>query len=222
MKDLPADQRPREKLLARGAAALSDDELLALLLRTGMRGHGVMALSRQVLEHFRGLLGLLQATPEQLRAIKGLGPAKRAEIAAVMELARRALAAQLNTAPVFDHPRVLKDYVAMHLAGRPAEAFLVMFLDQRYRLLRADEMFQGTLTHTPVYPREVVRRAIDLNASAVVFAHNHPSGSSAPSPSDEDLTRTLKAALKLIDVHVLDHLIVGEGHVFSMAERGLL
>jgi DNA repair protein RadC len=222
MKDLPADQRPREKLLARGAAALADEELLALLLRTGLAGTPVLSLARQLLVHFKGPAGLLLATPEQLRTIKGLGPAKRAEIAAVMELARRALAAQLSTAPVLDHPRALKDYLALHLAGRKAEAFVVLFLDPGFRLLSVDEMFHGTLSHTPVYPREVVRRAIELNAAAVVVAHNHPSGHAAPSPADEALTKTLQAALKLIDVRVMDHLIVGDGDVYSMAERGQL
>lgn len=222
MKDLPAEQRPREKLLARGAGALTDDELLALLLRTGLKGHGVMALARQVLTQFKGYAGLLAATPEQLDAVKGLGPAKRAEITAVMEMARRALAATLAERPVLDSPSVLKQFVALHLAQRPAEAFLVVFLDTRFRLLAVDEMFQGTLNHTPVYPREVVRRTLELNAAAVVFAHNHPSGVAEPSIADEELTRTLKAALKLIDVRVLDHLIVGQGSVLSLAERGLI
>jgi DNA repair protein RadC len=222
LKDLPADQRPREKLLARGTAALSNEELLALLLRTGLRGEGVMVLSQQVLAAFDGLPGLLNATPEQLRKVKGLGPAKRAELAAVMELARRALAGQLSVAPVFDHPRALKEYLSLHLAGRKSEAFVALFLDVRYRLLRLDEMFQGTLAHTPVYPREVVRRALDLNAAAVVFAHNHPSGTAEPSLADEQITRQLKAALALVDVRVLDHIIVGNGQVCSLAERGLL
>ena len=222
MKDLPADQRPREKLLARGAGALTDAELLALLLRTGLKGHGVLALANQVLTQFKGYAGLLAATPDQLKVIKGLGPAKRAEITAVMEMARRALASQMAALPVFDSPSALKQYVALHLAQRPAEVFLVMFLDGRYRLLSTDEMFQGTLSHTPVYPREVVRRAIELNAAAVVLAHNHPSGVAEPSIADEELTKTLKAALKLIDVVVLDHLIVGHGSVVSMAERQLI
>jgi DNA repair protein RadC len=222
IKDLPIDQRPREKLLARGAAALSDEELLALLLRTGLKGQGVLVLAGAVLTHFKGYAGLLAATPEALKAIKGLGPAKRAEISAVMEMARRALAAQMAAAPVLDSPSALKQFVALHLAQRPAEAFLALFVDARYRLLSADEMFQGTLNHTPVYPREVVRRAIELNAAGVVFAHNHPSGVAEPSIADETLTKTLVAALKLIDVRVLDHLIVGQGSVVSLAERQLL
>lgn len=222
MKHLPADQRPREKLQQRGAAALSDGELLALLLRTGLRGQGVAMLAEQVLAACEGFAGLLQATPEQLARIKGLGPAKRAELLAVMEIARRALAQQLKAAPVFDSPQRVKDYLALHLAGRAQEVFAVMFLDGQHRLLRLEEMFTGTLTQTSVYPREVVRRALALNAGAVVLAHNHPSGVAEPSRADEYLTATLKSALALVDVRVLDHLVVGQGHVVSLAERGLV
>ena len=222
MKNLPADQRPREKLLARGAAALADGELMALLLRTGYKGHGVIALSEQVLSECKGFAGLLSATPEQLKTIKGLGPAKRAVLLAVMEMARRALAQQLQAAPVFDSPQRVKDYLGLLLGSRPQEVFLVLFLDGQHRLLRSEELFQGTLTQTSVYPREVLRRALTLNAGAVVLAHNHPSGVAEPSRADEYLTQTLKTALQMIDVRVLDHVIVGQGQVVSMAERGLL
>ncbi len=221
MKDLPADQRPREKLLARGAGALADAELLALLLRTGYAGHGVMALSQQVLGQ-AGFAGLLQATAGDLAKIKGLGPAKRAVLLAVMEMARRALAQPLQAAPVFDSPARVKDYLALSLAGRSQEVFAVMFLDSQHRMLRLEDMFHGTLTQTSVYPREVVKRALALNAAAVVLAHNHPSGVAEPSRADEYLTQTLKSALQLVDVRVLDHVVVGQGHVVSMAERGLL
>ena len=222
MKDLPADQRPREKLLARGAAALADGELLALLLRTGYTGHGVMALATQVLDECKGFAGLLAATPGQLQGIKGLGPAKRAELLAVMEMARRALAQQMQAAPVFDNPQRVKDYLALQLGGRSHETFAVLFLDAQHRFLRLDEMFAGTFNQTSVYPREVVKRALALNAAAVVLAHNHPSGVAEPSRADEFLTQTLKSALHLVDVRVLDHVIVGVGHVVSLAERGLL
>jgi DNA repair protein RadC len=221
MKDLPADQRPREKLLSRGAAALADAELLALLLRTGYKGHGVMALATQVLGN-RGFAGLLQATPEALKSIKGLGPAKRAELLAVMEMARRSLAQQLRDAPIFDSPARVKDYLALHLQGRAQEVFCVLFLDGQHRLLQLEDLFFGTLTQTSVYPREVVKRALALNAGAVVLAHNHPSGLAEPSRADEYLTQTLIAALKLVDVRVLDHIVVGQGQVVSLAERGLL
>ncbi len=222
MKDLPADQRPREKLLARGAAALADGELLALLLRTGAKGNGVFALAQQVLERCGGFAGLLNAPPDLLLGLKGLGPAKRAELLAVMEIARRALAQPMAAAPVFDSPGRVKDYLGLQLGNRPQEVFAVLFLDGQHRLLRLEEMFHGTLTQTSVYPREVVRRALALNAGAVVLAHNHPSGLAEPSRADEYLTQTLKTALQLVDVRVLDHIVVGQGQVVSMAERGLI
>ncbi|RVU45011.1 RadC family protein [Rubrivivax rivuli] len=222
MKHLPADQRPREKLLARGAAALGDAELLALLLRTGYRGRSVVAMADDVLAQCQGYAGLLNATPETLQGVKGLGPAKRAELLAVMEMARRALAQQLAAAPVFDSPARVKDYLALNLAGRPHEVFSVLFLDAQHRLLQLEELFRGTLTQTSVYPREVVKRALQLNAGAVVLAHNHPSGVAEPSRADEYLTQTLKSALQLVDVRVLDHVVVGRGQVVSMAERGLV
>lgn len=222
MKDLPADQRPREKLLARGAAALTDAELLALLLRTGYKGTGVLAFAQQVLERCGGLAGLINADPDLLKSIKGLGKAKQAELLALMETARRALAQQLAAAPVFDSPQRVKDFLGLQLGERPQEVFAVLFLDVQHRLIRLEELFQGTLTQTSVYPREVARRALMLNAASVVLAHNHPSGVAEPSRADEFLTQSLKTALALIDVRVLDHLIVGRGQVVSLAERGLM
>jgi len=222
LKDLPAEMRPREKLLARGGAALSDVELLALLLRTGLPGRGVFDLATQVLGEFNGFAGLLQAEAVDLRRIKGLGPAKRAEIAAVIEMARRALAQPLQHSPVFDAPQKVKDYVALHLGARAQEVFAVLFLDGQHRLIALEEMFHGTLAQTSVYPREVVKRALQLNAGALILAHNHPSGLAEPSRADEFLTQTLKSALQLVDVRVLDHLVVGQGMVASFAERGLL
>lgn len=222
MKHLPADQRPREKLQQRGAAALTDVELLALLLRTGLRGQGVAMLAQQVLEACEGFAGLLQATPEQLAQTKGLGPAKRAELLAVTEIARRALAQQLKAAPVFDSPQRVKDYLALHLGGRAQEVFAVLFLDGQHRLLRLEEMFAGTLTQTSVYPREVVKLALAHNAAAVILAHNHPSGVAEPSRADDFLTQSLKQSLALVDVRVLDHVIIGSGATCSFAERGIL
>ena len=221
MKDLPADQRPREKLLTRGAPVLADAELLALLLRTGYKGQGVLALAGAVIEKLKGYAGLLHATPAELQSIKGLGPAKRAELLAVIEMARRALSEQMQVKPVFDSPQRVKEYLSLHLRGQQHEVFVVMFLDAQHRLLRVEDMFRGTLTQTSVYPREVVKQALAFNAAAVVFAHNHPSGVTEPSRADEFLTQTLKA-LQLVDVRVLDHLVVGQGHLVSMAERGLL
>ena len=222
MKDLPADQRPREKLLARGPGALADAELLALLLRTGFKGTPVLSFAQQILDACGGFAGLLNAEPLKLKAIKGLGPAKRAELLALMETARRALNQQLAQQPVFDSPGRVKDYLALHLGGRPQEVFAVLFLDGQHKLLRLEEMFHGTLTQTSVYPREVVKRALTLNAGAVVLAHNHPSGLAEPSLADEYLTQTLKSALQLVDVRVLDHIVVGQGQTVSLAERGLL
>jgi DNA repair protein RadC len=222
MKDLPADQRPREKLLAHGAQALADHELLALLLRTGYQGTGVLAFATDVLQRCGGFAGLVNAEAATLESIKGLGKAKRAELLALMEMARRALAQQLAAAPVFDSPQRVKDYLGLHLGQRPQEVFTALFLDVQHRLLKSEDLFHGTLTQTSVFPREVARRALMLNAAAVVFGHNHPSGVAEPSRADTFLTETLKKALALIDVRVLDHLVVGQGQVVSMAERGLM
>jgi DNA repair protein RadC len=222
IKALPAEARPREKLLQFGAATLSDPELLALLLRTGLKGQGVLKLAESVLGHFGGYAGLLNAEAADLKPIKGLGPAKRAEVAAVIEMARRALAQKLEASPVFDSPQSVKDYLQLHLGALPHEVFAVLFLDSQHRLLGLEKMFTGTLGQTSVYPREVVKRALARNAGAVILAHNHPSGVAEPSRADEFLTQTLKSALALVDVRVIDHLVVGRGQVVSFAERGLL
>lgn len=223
LKDLPADAQPREKLLARGAAALGDTELLALLLRTGTAGKGVLQLAQELLHEFGGLAGLLHTGVEELKRIKGLGgPAKRAELAAVLELARRALAEQLKQREVFGSPDAVKNYLQLHLARKPHEVFAAMFLDAQNRLIAMEELFRGTLTQTSVYPREVVVKALHHHAASVVLAHNHPSGTVQPSRADEALTQALKAALALVDVRVLDHVIVTQGESLSMAERGLL
>ena len=223
LKDLPPDARPREKLLARGAGALSDAELLALLLRTGTAGRGVLQMAQEVLDSFGGLAGLLHASAEDLKRIKGLGgSAKRAELVAVLELARRALAEQLRTQPVFETPGAVKDYVQLQLGQRPHEVFAALFLDSQHRLIALEELFRGTLSQTSVYPREVALRALHHHAAAVVLTHNHPSGHVQPSRADEVLTQTLKTALGLLDVRVLDHVIVGPGQALSMAEQGLL
>jgi len=223
LHDLPSDARPREKLLARGAAALSDSELLALLLRTGTKGRGVLLMAADVLDAFGGLAGLLNAGADDLKRIKGLGgPAKRAELLAVLELARRAIAERLRDRPALATPQALIDYVMLHLASRPHETFAVLFCDSQQRLIALEELFHGTLTHTSVYPREVVLRALRHQAAAAVLAHNHPSGQVIPSAADEALTRTLQAALGLLDVRVLDHVIVAPGAAFSMAAHGML
>ena len=223
LKALPADTRPREKLLARGAASLSDTELLALLLRTGTRDRGVLQMADEVLGTFGGIAGLLHTAAEDLRRVKGLGgDAKRAELMAVMELARRAVAQQLKAREAFGSPGDVKQYLQLHLAHKPHEVFAVLFLDAQNRMIAMEELFRGTLTQTSVYPREVVSRALDREAASVVLAHNHPSGTVQPSRADEALTQTLKSALALVDIRVLDHVIVAPGLALSMAEKGLL
>lgn len=222
LKDLPEDARPREKLLARGPGALSDAELLALLLRTGLPGKNALQMGQELVDTFGGVAGLLHTGPEALKSIKGLGPAKRAELVAVLELARRALAEKLREKTLFDTPQAVRDYLQLQLGSRPHEIFAVLFLDSQHRLIVLEELFRGTLTQTSVYPREVVVRALALNAASVVLAHNHPSGAAKPSRADEALTQTLKSALALVDVRVLDHFVVTSSQAVSMAELGLL
>ena len=221
IRNLPAEARPREKLLERGPQALSDVELLAILLRTGMAGKPVFALAEELLAP-GGVAGLLNASRRQLQAFKGLGPAKQAELLAVAELARRAIGQQLREREAFHSPGAVKQYLQLHLAHKMHEVFAVLFLDSQNKLLALEELFRGTLTQTSVYPREVVMRALHHHSAAVVLAHNHPSGSVQPSRADEALTQNLKSALALIDVRVLDHIIVGHGQTLSMAEQGLL
>ena len=222
LKDLPEDARPREKLLARGAGALSDAELLALLLRSGIPGKNALQMGQELVDTFGGIAGLLHTGHEALKSIKGLGPAKRAELVAVLELARSALTQELQDKPLFSTPQAVRDYLQLQLGSRPHEIFAVLFLDAQHRLIALEELFRGTLTQTSVYPREVVVRALALQAGSVVLSHNHPSGEARPSRADEALTHTLKAALALVDVRVLDHFIVTSTQAVSMAELGLL
>ena len=223
LKDLPEDSRPREKLLARGPAALSDAELLALLLRTGIAGKNVLQMSQELLDTFGGVAGLLHTTAADLQRIKGLGgAAKRSQLVAVLELARRALAENLRQKTVFETPQAVRDYLQLQLGSRPHEVFAILFLDSQNRLIALEELFRGTLTQTSVYPREVVIRTLALNAASVVLAHNHPSGSAQPSRADKALTQNLKSALALVDVRVLDHFVVTSTQAVSMAELGLL
>ena len=219
---LPADARPREKLLQRGPAALSDAELLALLLRTGVQGKNVLALAQELVDRFKGIRGLLHSGADALGQVKGLGPAKRAELLAVVELARRALAQELREQPLFDSPQAVAHYLQLHFGHKPHEVFAVLFLDSQHRLIALEELFRGTLSQTSVYPREVVLRALHHHAAAVVLAHNHPSGTAEPSRADEMLTQTLKSALSLVDVRVLDHFVVTASACRSMAELGLV
>ena len=231
LKDLPADCQPREKLLAKGAGTLTDAELLAILLRTGMAGKSVLQWAAELLAprqpdalgnvgSFGGINGLLQASSAELSQVKGLGPAKRAELIAVLELARRAMAQQLQQRRLLDSAATVKAYVQLHLAHKQHEVFAVLFLDSQHQLIALEELFRGTLGQACVYPREVVIRALHHHAGAVILAHNHPSGQVTPSQADRQLTQSLRAALSLVDVRVLDHIIVGPGAALSMAEEG--
>ncbi len=219
---LPASSRPREKLLAQGAAALSDAELLALLLRTGLAGKSVLQLAQDILDRLDGVAGLLHAEEAQLKLIKGLGPAKRSELLAVRELARRALAAELRQRPAMNELSKVGDYLRLQLGALPHECFALLFLDSQGRLIAMEELFRGTLSQTAVYPREVVQRALTHGAAALILAHNHPSGVAEPSREDVQLTERLRAALALVDVRVFDHFVVCRDQVVSMAARGLL
>jgi DNA repair protein RadC len=221
--DWPADERPRERLLARGAAALSDAELLAIFLRVGMKGKSAVDLARELIGHFDSLNRLFSATQDELSAIPGMGPAKYVQLQAVLEMSRRALVEGMKQNDAMSTPGAVRDYLRLHLAGLGHEVFFALWLDAQNRLIAAEELFRGTLTQTSVYPREVVKKALQHNAAAVVLAHNHPSGVSEPSSADEFLTRELKQALALVDVRVLDHFIVaGQSPPLSFAERGLL
>jgi len=218
----PAAQRPRERLIALGAERLSDEELVAVCLRTGVAGKDAVALARELIGRFGGLSGLLGAGHAAFRGVKGLGEAKSAQLAAVLELARRCLREDLRAVDTFTSPGAVRDYLKLAIGVREHEVFVALFLDAQHRLVAAEEMFRGTLTQTSVYPREVVKAALRANAAAVIFAHNHPSGVAQPSQADELLTRQLKEALALVDVKVLDHFIVAGSQALSFAERGLL
>lgn len=215
----PASERPRERLLASGAASLSDAELLAVLLRTGLKGKSAVDLGRELLQSGKGLRSLLASN---LCAFKGIGPAKRAQLEAAIELARRMAGEELAHTAALTSPGAVRDYLRLALGSRPHEVFICLWLDAQHRVVAFDEPFRGTLTQTSVYPREIVKAALAANAAAVIFAHNHPSGVAQPSQADELLTRNLKDALALVDVKVLDHFIVAGHQAISFAERGLL
>jgi len=220
--DWPEDERPREKLLRRGADALSDAELLAIFLRVGVTGKSAVGLARDLLAHFGGLTPLFAARLDQFAAFPGMGPAKYAQLQAVLEMSKRALAEPMRQRDALDSPAAVRDYLRLQLAGRPHEVFMAIFLDAQNRVLAAEELFRGTLTQTSVYPREVVKRALAHNAGGIILAHNHPSGVTEPSTADRMLTGQLKSALALVDVRVLDHFVVAGNQSLSFAERGYL
>jgi len=219
ISDWRPEERPRERLLARGPGALTDAELVAILLRTGIRNKTAVDLAGELLSRFGGVAKMLEA---DLRGIKGLGPAKTAQLAAALELLRRSLDEKSKERSALTSPGAVRDYLRLTLGQREHEVFVCIWLDAQHKVMGFEESFEGTLTQTSVYPREIVKTALARNAAAVIFAHNHPSGVAQPSQSDELLTRNLKEALALVEVKVLDHFIIAGNHAISFAERGLL
>ncbi|HEY7903961.1 MAG TPA: DNA repair protein RadC [Casimicrobiaceae bacterium] len=215
-------ERPRERLLERGAAALTDAELVAVMLRVGVRGQSASDVAHAAIARFSGLAGLAAADVQAVSRVRGIGPAKAAQIRAAVEIVRRALRESLARGAALSSPEAVRDYLRLVLAARPVEVFIGLFLDTQHRLIAADELFHGTLAQTSVFPREVVKAALGYNAAAVIFAHNHPSGVAEPSRADELLTQSLKSALSLVDVRTLDHFVVAGPTVLSFAERGLI
>ncbi|TWI57598.1 DNA repair protein RadC [Pseudomonas duriflava] len=222
IRDWPAQERPREKLLDQGAAALTDAELLAIFLRTGVAGKSAVDLARHLLQEFGSLRTLLEADLTSFSQHLGLGPAKFTQLQAVLEMGRRHLAERLRRDSALENPQAVKDYLKAHLRHEPHEIFGCLFLDSKHRVLAFEALFHGTIDGASVYPRQVVKRALAHNAAALILTHNHPSGIAEPSQADRVLTHRLKEALALIDVRVLDHFIVGEGEPLSMAEYGWL
>jgi len=222
IRDWPAGERPREKLLEKGAASLSEAELLAIFLRIGVKGKSAVDLARQSLSHFGSLRALLTASQEDFCAIPGLGPAKYAQLQATLEMGRRHLGESLERGKPLTDPAATRKYLLAKLRDMPHEVFSCLYLDNRHRVIAFEELFRGTIDGATVHPREVVRAALKHNAAALIFAHNHPSGVAEPSDADRRLTRRLSDALALVDIRVLDHFVVGDGEVASFAERGWL
>lgn len=220
--DWPAGERPREKLLGRGASALSDAELLAIFLRTGVVGKSAVDLARELVQQFGSLTNLFAASEQEFCAIHGLGQAKYVQLQAVLEMSRRALREEMQSGDALNSPRAVREYLQLLLRTKPQEVFVALFLDAQHRVIASEELFQGTLTQTSVYLREVVKRALHHNAAALIFAHNHPSGVAEASDSDRLLTDALKQSLRLVDVQVLDHFIVAGTNCLSFAEKGML
>lgn len=218
----PALERPREKLLALGARSLSDAELLAIFLRTGVRGKPVLDLARELLVQFGGIRGLLEAEQDRLTSAPGIGAAKYVQLQAALELTERFLETSFSRGDAISDPGMTRRYLKGKLRGYVHEVFACMYLDNQHRLICYEELFFGTIDGASVHPREVVRRVLRHNAAAVIFAHNHPSGIAEPSQADRRITERLKSALALVDVRVLDHMVVGDQEVTSFAERGLL
>ncbi|MFZ6744073.1 RadC family protein [Undibacterium sp. JH2W] len=222
INEWPEDQRPRERLIKHGASALSDAELLAVFLRTGVTGKSAVDLGRDMITRFGSLSGLFAASIKDFSSVHGLGSAKYAQLQAVLELAKRAISEELQENASLSSPQAVKNYLQLMIGNKPHESFAILFLDVKNRLIKAEELFRGTLNHASVYPREVVKSALHQNAAAIILAHNHPSGSCEPSSADINLTQTLKQALALVDIRILDHFIVANPNVYSFAEHGLM
>jgi DNA repair protein RadC len=222
IKDWPPDERPREKLLAKGATALTDAELLAILLRTGTSGRSALDVARQLLQSFSSLRKLIAADRQRFCAERGLGPARFAELQAAIEIGRRQLSETLHVGPSLASPKATRDYLSAQLRDREHEVFCCLYLDKRHRLIRFEELFRGTIDGASVHPREIVKLALQRNSAAVIIAHNHPSGVAEPSQADELITQRVKEALALVDIRLLDHIIIGDGAAVSLAERGLI
>lgn len=220
--DWPKAERPREKLLERGPEALSDAELLAIFLRTGVKGKTAVDVARETITHFGGLRELVRADRQTFCKTQGLGDAKYAQLQAVLEMARRHLLENIKRGEALCSPDETRRYLQMRMRDYPHEVFACLFLDNKHRVMAFEEMFRGTIDSASVYPREIVRRALELNSAAIIIAHNHPSGDPQPSAADKALTQKIKAALTLVDVRLLDHFVIGDGECVSFAERGLL
>ena len=218
--DWPVDERPRERLLQKGASSLSDAELLAIFLRVGVRGKSAVDLARELLQQFGGLRALLMASQTQFCAQRGMGDAKYALLQAVLEMGRRHLAEEWQRGDSLDSPQRVRQYLSAALRDQCREVFAVIFLDNRHRILKFEELFRGTIDGATVHIREILKRALELNAAALIVAHNHPSGVAEPSAADLALTRRLEAAMQLVDLRLLDHFIVGDGQPLSLREQG--
>lgn len=222
ISDWPSMERPREKLLAQGPSALSNAELLALFIGTGTRGCSAVDVARNALAHAGGLRVLFDLPPDRLADIAGIGPARAALIKGAIEIATRYLEEGLQKREIFNSPEDTCHYLHARLRSRPHEVFACLFMDNRHRMIAYEEMFRGTINGTSVHPREIVKRALELNAAALIVAHNHPSGVAEPSETDRNMTRKLAASLALVDLRLLDHIVVGDGDVVSFSQQGLL
>ncbi len=220
--DWPEAERPREKLLQRGADALTDAELLAIFLRTGTKGLSAIDLAYKILNEFSSLRNLFNASLEDFSKIKGVGPAKYVQLQAVLEMSSRHLKETIEKQSAITSPHDTRQFLKSQLRDRSYEVFAAIFLDNRHQVIKFEELFRGTIDGASVYPREVVKKALKYNAAAMIVAHNHPSGIAEPSHADEQITQRLNKALALVDIRLLDHLVIGEGEVISLAERGIL